>query len=167
MRLASINGSTPEANPASLASDQVTLKLADLEMVRSAALEALDSLSEGVVLADISARVLFANHAAEKMFATADGIGVEASRLCAASYAQTVALRRLIALSARREPIENAGGSLLLERPSGRRPLLVTIVPMRRETTRHLVGPAAAIVFVADPEQDGDRSEPVSKRSMV
>ena len=139
---------------------EVTLKLAESEVFRIAALEALDSLREGVALADISARVLFANQTAEKMFAMADGIGVEGSRLHAASYAQTVALRRVIALSARREPIVNAGGSLSLERPSGRRPLLVTIVPMRRETARYLVRPVAAIVFVADPEQEGDRSEP-------
>jgi DNA-binding CsgD family transcriptional regulator len=139
---------------------EVTLKFAELEVFRSAAVEALDRLSEGVVLTDISARVLFANQTAEKMFAMADGIGVEGSSLRATSHARTVALRRAIVFAARREPLESAGGSLLLERPSGRRSLLVTIVPMRRETARYLVRPAAAIVFVADPEQESHRSEP-------
>jgi DNA-binding CsgD family transcriptional regulator len=117
---------------------RITLKLAELDALRQAGFAALDRLTEGVVLADVKARVVFANGAAEAMFARADGVRVDASGLCAASSGQTMALRRLIALSASLENPHEAGGSLLLERPSGRRPLL-----------------PVAIIFVADPEQDG------------
>ncbi len=138
---------------------QVTLKMADLDVLHSAGFEALDCLSEGVVLADSTARIVFANRAAEAMLERADGIGVEVSGLCAASSAQTTALHRLIALSARRGNVAEAGGSLQLERPSGRRPLSVTVAPMRRETAWCSMAPPMAIVFVADPEQDGVLSQ--------
>jgi len=138
---------------------QVTLKMADLEALHGGIFAALDCLSEGVLLADSNARVVFANRAAEAMFARADGIGVQASSVCAASSGQTVALRRLIALSARRENIAGGGGSVLLGRPSGRRPLSVTVAPMRRETEWYPVASPIAIVFVADPEKDDELPE--------
>ena len=56
---------------------QMTLKMANLDALRSAGFEALDCLSEGVVLADSTARVVFANRVAEAMLARAEGIGVE------------------------------------------------------------------------------------------
>ena len=135
---------------------RVTLKLADLESLRSAGLEALDSLSEGVVLVDANARVVFANRAAEAMFARADGIGIDRIGLCAASATHTTALRRLIAVSARPGEVAEPGGSLLLDRPSGRRPLSVIVAPMRREAPWSLVAPPLTIVFVADPERDAE-----------
>jgi DNA-binding NarL/FixJ family response regulator len=142
---------------------QVALKMADLDALRGAGLEALDCLSEGVVLADANARVVFANRAAEAMLARADGIGVHASGLRAASSTQTTALRRLITLSARRENVAAAGGSLLLERPSGRRPLSVTVAAVRHETAWCPGVPPIAIVFAADLEQEQE-SNPSESR---
>jgi DNA-binding CsgD family transcriptional regulator len=133
--------------------------MADLDAVRSAGFAALDFLSEGVILADSNAHIVFANRGAEAILAKADGIGVDASRLCAASSPQTTALRRLISLSARRADVAQAGDSLLLERPSRRRPLSVTVVPMRREMAWWSPAPPMAILFVADLEQDGELSE--------
>jgi DNA-binding CsgD family transcriptional regulator/PAS domain-containing protein len=138
---------------------QVTLKMADLELLRNAGLEALDSLSDGVVLTDANARVVFANRAAEAMFSRRDGIGVDRSGLCAATAGQTMALRRLIAVSGRQADIAETRGSLLLDRPSERRPLSVTVVPMRRETAWSLAAPPLAIVFVADPEREAEMSD--------
>jgi len=138
---------------------RVTLKMAELDALRHGGLAALDCLSEGVILVNPHAQALFANRAAEAIFARADGIGVDASGLCAASSAQTTALRRLIAMSTSREDSAGTGGSLLLERPSGRRPLSVTIVPMHRETEWGFPAPPIAIVFVVDPERKGAPSE--------
>jgi DNA-binding CsgD family transcriptional regulator len=138
---------------------RVTLKLATQEALRHAGFAALDRLSEAVILADGNARVIFANRAAEIILATADGIGVDTSGLYAATLPQTAALRRSIALSARREDVANAGGSLLLERPSGRRPLSVTVAPLRGETAWSLNALPYVIVFVADPEQDSELPE--------
>ena len=93
------------------------------------------------------------------MFARADGIGVDACGLCASSSAQTTALRRLIARSARREDVGKAGGLLLLERPSGHRPLSVTVAPMRGETAWSSMAPPMVIIFIGDAEQDDKLSE--------
>lgn len=138
---------------------RVTLKMADLEALRSAGFEALDSLSEGVVLTDADAHVVFANRAAEATIARADGIGVDRIGLCAATATQTTALRRLIAVSARPEEVAEPGGSLLLDRPSGRRSLSVIVAPMRREALWRLAAPPLAIVFIADPERDAEMPE--------
>jgi DNA-binding CsgD family transcriptional regulator len=137
---------------------RMTLKIAELDALHNVGLDVLDSLNEGVILADASARIVFANRAAEAMFASADGIGVDGSGLCTASSAQTMVLRRLIAQSARREEAASTGGSLLLDRPSGRRPLSVIVAPIRRETVWHSVAPMA-IIFLADPEQGEGLSE--------
>jgi DNA-binding CsgD family transcriptional regulator len=138
---------------------RVTLKLAELEALSNSGLAALDYLSEAVILVDFRSRVEFANRAAEAMLASADGIRVDTSGLCAASSAQTMALRRLIALTAHAEGVSSAGGSLLLKRRSGRRPLSVTIAPIRRETAWGSMTPAMAVVFVADPDQDAESSQ--------
>lgn len=135
------------------------LKIANPEALRSAGLDALDSLSEGIVLTHANARVVFANRTAEAMFAQADGINVDRAGLCAATAAQTTALRRLIAANVQGLADTEPGGSLLLDRPSGRRPLSVIVAPMRSEMPWCLAPPPLAMVFVADPEQDGKMSE--------
>jgi DNA-binding CsgD family transcriptional regulator len=139
---------------------RVTLKMADLEAMRSAGLEALDALGEGVVLADANARLVFANRAAQAMFAQADGIGLDRAGLRAASAAQTRALRRLIAVAARPGELAESGGSLLLDRPSGRRALSVIVAPMRRAAPWGLAAPPLAILFVTDPERGAEMPEP-------
>src|SRR5262249_34869790 len=50
---------------------------------RTSAGPALDALQEGVVILDSASRVVFANRAAEGLFATGDGILLRHSRLCA------------------------------------------------------------------------------------
>jgi hypothetical protein len=120
---------------------RLTLKTADLNALHDAGLAALDWLNEGIVLADADARILFVNRAADAMLASGDGIGVDASGLRAARSAQTSVLRRLIALSTRQGDTANLGGSLLIERPSGRRPLSVIVAPMRRATAWRLAAP--------------------------
>jgi DNA-binding CsgD family transcriptional regulator len=43
--------------------------------------------------------------------------------------------------------------------PSERRPLSVTVAPMRRETAWSLAAPPLAIVFVVDPEREAEMSD--------
>jgi DNA-binding CsgD family transcriptional regulator/PAS domain-containing protein len=137
---------------------RLTLKMTNLEALRGASFAALDYLHDAVLLTDSNARVIFANRIADVMLSRGDGIGVDHSGLCAASVAQTTALRRMIALSTRREDVTGAGGSLLLERPSGRRPLSVTVAPMPSDMAWCLGAPPIAIIFVADAEQGGEVS---------
>jgi DNA-binding CsgD family transcriptional regulator len=139
---------------------QVTLKMADQDALRSAGLEALDYLSDAVFITDCNGQVLFANRAAEAMLAEADGIHVGPSGLRAVRSAQTAALRHLISQSAGRDNAARVGGSLLLERPSGRRPLSVTVTPMHREAGWCPVSLRMAIIFVADPEHGGKMAGP-------
>ncbi len=91
---------------------QAGLALAGLGAERDDALQALggaavDDLAAGVLLTDAAGRVRYANRAAERLIAAADGLGLEVratdrrpARLRAATSAATAALRERIARAA-------------------------------------------------------------------
>ncbi len=134
---------------------RVHVRLEDARVRADGAAEALDRLAFGVVLVDRHARVILANRAAEAMLAQGDGITADASGLRAATSAQTVSLRRLVARAADRARVAGRGGALRLDRPSLGHPLSVLVAPIGAAAAGGwLPEPRpAAIVFVADPEQ--------------
>lgn len=140
---------------------RLQLRLGAARIRADSATEALDRLALGVALVDQRARVVLANRAAEALSAQADGIGVDASGLCAATPSRTSVLHRLVARAADHTRIAGRGGSLQLERPSMRRPLSVLVAPLGATGDAWLPEPRpAAIVFVADPEQGRGPSAP-------
>ncbi len=137
------------------------LRLGAARTRADSAIEVLERLTLGVLLVDQRARVILANRAAEAALARADGIGVDASGLRAATPSQTSALRQLIARAADRTRIAGRGGALRLDRPSMRRPLSVLVAPLGTTGAAWLPElMPAAIVFVSDPEQDAPRPAP-------
>lgn len=128
----------------------VGLRLSRAEIVRSANVEALHRIAQGVLIVAANCEILFANRAAEALLTQADGIRIEKSSLHATSPAHAVQLRRLIATAADRS--EAAGGDIALTRPAPRRPLSVLVAPLKIELTWFVPGRPAAIVFVADPD---------------
>jgi DNA-binding CsgD family transcriptional regulator len=128
----------------------VSLRLSRSENVRNANAEALDRLAHGVLIVAAKGEILFANQAAESLLAEADGIRTEDSVLRASTPADTAQFQRLIAAAAERS--DSAGGVIALARPLPRRPLSVLVAPLIIESTWFLIGRAAAIVFVTDPE---------------
>jgi DNA-binding CsgD family transcriptional regulator len=128
----------------------VSLRLSRSEIARNANAEALDRVTQGVLIVAADGEILFANRAAEALLAEADGIRTEKSALRASRSADVAQFQRLIATAAERS--ETAGGVMALARPVPRRPLSVLVAPLMIESTWFVTGRPAAIVFVADPD---------------
>jgi DNA-binding CsgD family transcriptional regulator/PAS domain-containing protein len=117
--------------------------------------EVLDHLSTGVIVLDAKGRVLRTNRAADRILANGDGLSLCRNELATARPADACTLRKLIGGAAQTGNGNglDAGGSLALERPSGRRSLTLLVSPVRSIGADTIDGCAAALVFVGDPEQ--------------
>ncbi len=115
--------------------------------------EALEAFRSGVCLVAAGARVAGLNSSAERILSTADGLTLRAGRLGAVRARDGRRLTRALHDAVSDEP---AGRTLLCERPSGRRPYIVHVVPLRRASM--------AMVVIVDPEQDGQPAAAVLQR---
>jgi DNA-binding CsgD family transcriptional regulator len=133
---------------------QILLRLSALE-ARQAAGEALwDLLPFGAFILDEAGRILWANHAGERIVAANDGLAIRAGVLLATVANENAALSRLIGeatLTATGQGL-SSGGALSLPRPSLRRPLAVLVAPFRVAHTTMLSRQPAVVVLVSDPE---------------
>ncbi|HJT88876.1 MAG TPA: hypothetical protein VJ732_13495, partial [Bryobacteraceae bacterium] len=111
----------------------LAFRLGSLGALQQGAAELLDRNPAAVLLLDRSGRVVYANAAAERLRAAADGIGFSQSGITAAAGRENAALEALIAdaLSAARSPAR-CGGILRVSRPSGRRSYVVLVSPLSR-----------------------------------
>jgi DNA-binding CsgD family transcriptional regulator len=136
-------------------------RLAELEIERNAAFDALDHLPWGVVLVDQQGNRLVANRRAQEILMAGDGLMANGDGLRAELCDETARLDRLLgsALKAAGGQASSAGGTLSITRPSGAHPLSVLVVPLRTkaETLGDRV-PAAAI-FLNDPDMRTDSNE--------
>jgi len=126
----------------------LSLRLAEASIVSRGAEAALDRLSHGLILLDRRGKVGFLNKAAEAMVAARDGLAITPHGLAGARKTETDRLARAIARAAAGE-----GSTLRLERPSGRRPLIILTAPFRFETEWLDVTPPMVMMAVTDPER--------------
>lgn len=118
---------------------------------------ALDELRNALIILDDASRVVYANLAAERLFAAADGLTVNDGRLCAATRMASAQLEMLLArASGRAEPVPTSG-AMPLPRPSGKLALALVAVPLRRQFDWLRPRRGAVCVCIADPS---DRSQP-------
>ncbi|MBW8725234.1 MAG: helix-turn-helix transcriptional regulator [Inquilinus limosus] len=121
----------------------------------------LDRVDLGVILVDAEGRPLYFNRPAEALLARADGLSVGRAGIAAALAEDTRRLHRAIAAAAAAGlpggtidaagRAAAAGAHIRVSRPSGRRPLLLTVIPVAR--ARLHAGLAAQVaVFVTDPD---------------
>ncbi len=111
----------------------------------------LDRLGNGVILTDGSAHPSMINDRAAHIIAEADGLTVDPAGLAASTPAATQQLRDAIAAMGRDAAIEPQ--RLQLDRPSGRLPLLLTVLPIwRLDATVPGIGPARMAVFITEPD---------------
>lgn len=105
---------------------------------------ALDKLGQGVVLAEISGRVLHANAAAEALLRRGAGLSLRAGRLVAADP------RAQQQLSALLHRIQDQ--SVAVPRGDGERPLIVSALPIAQRRHRFLDRQAAVMLLIHDPQ---------------
>ena len=115
---------------------------------------ALDGLAGAVLLVDPSARIWFANRAAEALLTAADGLAASGGVLRAASPGDTTRLEALAAETVRAAQAASLpqADALTLSRPSGRLPLGVLCVPLRPDRLDPFPPRPSAMLFVSDPE---------------
>lgn len=140
-------------------------KLEWANVQRDAAVEVLDSLRVGVTFLNDDGREVATNRSADEILDEKDGLRLRDERLHAEDRRHEHALQDA-AQKATQTGLGNAadaGDSLQLSRPSGRRPLQVTVSPLGRSTAAswHAERPAAA-VFFSDP----DRIDPIPPRRL-
>jgi len=115
----------------------------------------LDNLTSAVVLISRQGRYLAANLAACEILDSRDGIALTGGRLKAGDYRQnqllTAAVDSAIGWSSQ------TGGRVRIDRPSGKRPFMVLLSPVRYTPLLHADG-VAAVAFLSDLDLQAERS---------
>ena len=134
--------------------------LARLSAESGALLECLDRLARGFVLLDACGKVLRANRAAERIANQRDGLSLSSQGLRCNESSQSAALQKMIhdaALTARGKS-QSSGGTLLISRPSLRRPYIAAVSPHRSSAA------GTAAVLLIDPEESPEPSAEIAAR---
>jgi len=131
---------------------QLQLRLAGLDGLPEGSAEILNRLSQGIILVDAEARVIFANRAAETILRAGRGLFLGRHGLRAEIPAETRRLRWLIAYCGEpRRELGAAGGRIRISREHSL-PLTVLVSPHRPRFGWIDVVRSRAILFITDPE---------------
>jgi DNA-binding winged helix-turn-helix (wHTH) protein/PAS domain-containing protein len=133
---------------------EMNLRLEGCRLGEASMIEVLDQIGRGVIVVDGQCRPVFVNRAADRVLGEVDGLGLKTGGLCAARPTENAALQRKIAAAASGRPEAMRAGKLSVSRPSTRRPLSVTVAPLRRNGW-FLPQQSGAIIFVDNCEDDG------------
>jgi DNA-binding CsgD family transcriptional regulator/PAS domain-containing protein len=129
-------------------------KFAELEGQQRASVDALDRLSTAVILLDQTGEILLANREGRRIFEQNDGLSARKLGPTAAQAEQNRELRRVIVGAAKGSRGEGAaGGMLVVQRPSGKRPYVLLVAPVGRQAFAPELKAPAVIVFATDPER--------------
>lgn len=126
---------------------QVHAELCAARLGRDGAVEALNILSVGIVLAGTDGKVLLANPVAETMLRAKGGLRMQAGRLCAEPADASEALSRSIATAAAAHGSSRATRVLALPNRSGH-PIPVLVSPLSRGSAPLVGGGQAALVVI-------------------
>ena len=121
--------------------------------------ELLDATGLGVLQLDARGRIVAANDRARDVLRMDDGLFDEKGCLFARAPRDNDDLQALLNRALPPFGAQGAGGSMILNRPSGLPPLALHVNPVSRQETDVQVWPVAALVLVVDPA-NGARIDP-------
>jgi DNA-binding CsgD family transcriptional regulator len=141
---------------------QIRLRLEQAEFAAGQANRAFDLLDLGVFILDTELRPSFLNKYAEDLVRTSDGVSCNRGSLHASTGQATSALRRAVKSAIDLQVGRDQAGvdrgavfELEIPRPSGRRALIATVMPLGVENSEKLLAPLArAMVFVKKPGEN-------------
>jgi len=141
-------------------------RIAGLEKQKTAAADALDRWSLGVIVLNAQGHVLLMNRKANEIVSQRDGLVLTAGGLHAGLVVETSALRRLIhdAIATRLGHGGQSGGAMTLYRPSLKRSLNVLVTPLFSQNALSVKPEAAVAIFVSDPEVEDGSDEDALQR---
>ncbi|HZU47070.1 MAG TPA: helix-turn-helix transcriptional regulator, partial [Mycobacterium sp.] len=114
---------------------------------------ALNAVRHGIVLVGSECWVLDLNAAAEAILRTHDGVHVYAGRLGAENrLTERKLYRALHAALVGDSSDTRSGRSLICERPSGKRPYVIHVLPLQRTSSDEIPTDTRALVLITDPE---------------
>jgi hypothetical protein len=117
----------------------------------SVAVQALDQLCAGVIIADNDGRVVEMNRAAEATVQLGDGLNICNGRLCARRAFETIKIAKLIAGATAGSKSGAAAGRMLVGRCDGLPPYVLTVAPLR--TNIAVDDRRRALIVVVDPQR--------------
>ncbi len=134
---------------------EMTHRLALKDSQINDALHFIDRLQFGVFFLDERSTVIHANHFAQILMRTGDGLISKAGAIHAAHRTDGGELSDIIqsTLKIHRGQSEALPCTLSIRRPSGKRPFHVTAIPLPHQANSLSVS-AAVILFISDPEQE-------------
>ncbi|WP_029116981.1 helix-turn-helix transcriptional regulator [Mycobacterium sp. URHB0044] len=116
---------------------------------------ALDAVRHGMILVGLDGVVINANSAAERMLRAEDGLRMRSGHLGAMTTHVGRKLRGAIHFALLDDESDTCRGqSFTCDRPSGRRPYVVHVLPLRRGPTDEIPSDAAALVMIVDPDNE-------------
>jgi len=137
---------------------QITNAMGAMALARHSLANAIDSLSDGIVLTDRKGRVIHLNRAAERKIASNDGLSIRRGHLAADVLDDERALHRLIGQAGRTRGSDSVqrGGTCMIGRPSGAPAWLVLATPCS-DVHALAVAPQcpACTILIRDPSRRG------------
>lgn len=130
-------------------------RLETVDLARTAAADALDRMTVGIIILDRDGAPLFSNQQSQSFLGQGDGLLLLRDGLSASRPADAAALKRLVADACCTGGGRGLlpGGALHVARRPPRRPLSVLIAPLRARSFALAGESPAAVVFVGDPER--------------
>ena len=128
---------------------QLAHRLGRVEMERAVAADALDRLSQALVVVDSESRVLFANRAADALFG--NGLSLHDGMLRAGVNGQTAELHHMVAGCSRGD-LASSGGHIAISRGPDRLALSLLVIPAKSQPGWLAGRHPCAMIFATDPE---------------
>jgi DNA-binding CsgD family transcriptional regulator len=109
--------------------------------------------------------VIHLNTAAERILRAGDGLHIRSGQITAASEFTDRKLQRALCVALVDDSSNiRSGRSLICERPSGKRPYIIHVLPLHRAATAETSSDATALVLIIDPEQEPEPAVALLRR---
>ncbi len=134
---------------------QISRRLAGAPAIREGLHSLLELMDRPVIFTDVDRRIIDLNRAAEQLLNQGDAICVVGGRITARQHGAAHDLEHLVTRTAgtHGEGSYDMGGGLAVRRGDGRKPLLITAVPLPAQAIWRLSGDRPAVaLLITDPE---------------
>ena len=119
---------------------------------------ALEAVRHGIIIVGPDWWVINLNTAAERILRAEDGLQMRSTTIAATSMPADRKLQRALHAALNHDGSRVRGGlSFVCERPSGKRPYVVHVLPLHHAATDEISSDTRALVLIIDPDQ---RPEP-------
>jgi DNA-binding CsgD family transcriptional regulator/PAS domain-containing protein len=140
-------------------------KLAALSQRSGDLAGALDAVGHGIIVVGSGCLVIHLNTAAERILRADDGLHIRSGQITATSTFTDRKLQRALCVALVDDSSNiRSGRSLICERPSGKRPYIIHVLPLHRAATPETSSGATALVLIIDPEQEPEPAVALLRR---